>query len=315
MNRKIGISLYVTQTVLLLISIVIAISLYLPYLKQYRYLTSLSYDHIYEYSNDSNLHNSYYLLNGVLLPRFEHGSKAEALMQKDTDYNQLSPFSDLPRLSSTEVAVTSNILETEKIAVGDSITVFNPLNNAEESYLVAYVMDANYGLLCEEVDKRYGVIIFGENNSISENYDLSSIVFADPSFSASQNQLMIDEMYSKSHLVEDCRNKALYYFVTLVVFDLVIIITVFIVFEILTSQRLRKLVVSGASNRTVARFINKQYCVMAEVSVLVANTIAVMYSLCISGGILLILILFVLCALGILILSSLARFLAIRRTI
>lgn len=308
MDRKVSISLYVTQTILLFISIITAISLCLPYLEQYRYLTSLSYDHIFEFSNDSSLQNSYYLLNGVLLPRFEHGSKAEAMMQKNVDYNQISPFSDLPRLSDTEVAVTSNILETEKIAVGDSITVFNPLNNAEESYLVSYVMDTNYGMLCEEVDERYGVIIFGENNYILENNELSSIVFVDASFSASQNQLMIDEMYSKSHLVENCRNITIYYFVSLSVFSLVIIVATFITFEILTSQRLRKLILFGASSSIIARFINKHYCARAELSVFVAHVMAVLYSLYVSGGLILIVILFVMCVLGIIILSFWAVF-------
>ncbi len=255
MNSRIRYSISFIQFILLIASFILMFMWILPAYRQYLNLTQQSYSHIYKFENDVTLDDSYYLLNGTLAYKSDCGSKAELLMQKNVEYSYYSPYSELPALEENEIAVSENLLSLERLSIGDSITLYNPLHATTDEYVIAYSISENYGLLTQTVDSSYGVIVFGYDPRMIEYNDLSSIVFATSDFSASENQLSLDEMYVKDDLLSYCKAQMSRCFIIAAVLQLSIQTLVFAVFCTFSCQRLRKQMVGGSSHNLLYGYI------------------------------------------------------------
>ena len=228
----------------------------LPELKQYHLLQNQKYSYIYEYENVNDLNDSYYLLNGEIIYKAKRTAKAEMLMQKNVVYSENSPYCSLPLLDSGEVAVSDNLMMSEGLRIGDTISVYNPLKEETETYVISNVVEWNYGLLSEIIDSNYGVIIFGPDNDVTENSNQSSVLFADNRFSASEYQLLFSNLYTRDDQLSFCRNRIIECLISIVVVQVTIQLLVYAVICHLTSQRMRKMKRLGTPKHLFRRFIN-----------------------------------------------------------
>lgn len=291
MNTKLRISVIIVQLILLVSSFLLVFIWILPSYRQYLFLQRQIYTSVFEYENESDLDDSYYLLNGSFVYKGNNGSKAELLMQKNVDYSKISPYSGLPDLDLGTVAVSDNILRREELSVGDSITIYNPMHESAESYVVEYAIDENYGVLNENVDVGFGVIVFGYNVEAVDNNAFASVVFADEAFSASENQLSINELYKKEDITSNCFSQIIRGFVIEAVIQLVILVFAFVVFYVFSSRRIRKLMVIGSSRTLLNRFVFRNYLSGAGIALILATLLEILIMFILVGDCVAVLIL------------------------
>ncbi len=235
----------------------------MPYYRHALFLINQSYTTVYEYSNECDLPDSYYVLNGVVVFKSQYGNKAEMLMQKPTEYSINSPYSCIPYLSSNEVAVSSNLMEAENKEVGDTISLYSPLSESSIDYLIVEELQDNYGVLNSGIDKNYGVIVFGLSSDIIENNEMNSIVFADNGFSASDEGVTLVGLYSAHEQINFCLARIITIAISVLTASVIIQILVFVLFYVYTNSRLKKLYLYGSSESLINRFINNNYLVAA----------------------------------------------------
>ncbi len=270
MNSRIRYSISLIQSFLLISSFILVFIWILPTFRQYLYLMKQSYSYAYEYDNDVVLNDSYYLLNGTLVYKSNGGSKAELLMQKNVEYSSCSPYSELPAMGEKEIAVSENLLSREQLSIGDCITIYNPLHEGNENYVITHVIDENYGVLTQTIDYSYGVIVLGQESEVISNYSLSSVVFAGDGFSASSNQLSLENLYSREDLLSYCKMQICKFFLIIVVIQLVVQLLSFAVGRVFYSQRLRKHMVEGASLNLLYGFVFSNLVSVSGVAIILA---------------------------------------------
>ncbi|SDY46844.1 hypothetical protein SAMN02910264_02309 [Ruminococcaceae bacterium YAD3003] len=307
MNSRTRIGISVIQLILLILSSILLTLWVLPSFRQYLFLYKQKYDYAYTYENDIELPNSYYILNGIVTFKSNNSSKAELLMLKNVDYSFLSPYFDVASMEKNEVAVTENIMRNECLKTGDSISVYNPLHESTENYVIAAVLEENYGLMTGVVDREFGVIVFGQNTEMVDNNDMDSVVFVDESFSASANQLSLGGLYAKEDLMSSCGSQIVKCFVVLAIIQLFIQLLVYTVFYILSGQRLRKYLTIGSSKKMISRYIFNNLICISGIVVLISSLVLAILLMLMVGNALPALPILVLDIVELMILGSLTR--------
>lgn len=233
----------------------------IPIFQQYDKLIKQPYDMVYQYENTVDLHDSFYVLDGVLTYKKGRGIKAEMLMQKPTQYSNISPLGVTKLLAKNEILVTGNIMDALGKSVGDVIEFYNPIYDLYVEYTIAGELDTVFGLYEDAVNSEFGVLVFGYDETIPEMTRLKSVVFASDDMKVSETGMVLNWSFNKDEML----NKVLRDFVVkvCVVFVTIFLLLIFIAaaYIMFAYPRLAKMYRMGSSQQIIEKYIRKNYLI------------------------------------------------------
>ena len=235
-----------------------------PYLVQKKFLASQNYKSLIEYSNGKELPDSYYEVSNLRNPR-EKTMFADAFMEKDIQYSSLSPLtaSGVDSLEPSQVLISRNLAKTFGYSIGETISFRSAQTDEYEEYEIVGLLPSAYGLLAEQFDTRYGIVVFGYDESLMKDNSISSVVFCDDSFSSSQNSLEIKGVLNRNQQLSYCNDGIHAMMVRSCVVLGIINICVYAACYILGNSRLRQKAKLGSSPRQINSYLFENYVSVA----------------------------------------------------
>ena len=242
-----------------------------PFLIQKGFLSSQEYKTLFEYSNNVELPDSYYLVGNLLVPK-DSKIRADVFMEKKVSYSSLSPFFEPTRreLGPREVILSKNLASTNNLNVGETVSLHSASTDSYEEYMVVELIPDAYGLLSEHFDTRYGIIVVGYSADIISDNVVSSVVFGDRSFSASQNALEIKSVFSRNEQLAYCNEEISASIVRSSLALGIINLAVFVGCYIFGIKRLQQKIAFGSNNSIVAKYIVQNYMLIIIIPSLIA---------------------------------------------
>ncbi|MBR5041078.1 MAG: hypothetical protein IKX68_08160 [Clostridiales bacterium] len=243
-----------------------------PYMMQKRFLSEKEYKNIIAYSNEEDISDSFYKVGTLLMPS-EKTIKADVLMEKNVEYSAASPaFSlDMNHLSSSQVIVSKNLASKCNSDVGEVLKLHSALTDQDKEYEVVGLLPVVYGILSEDFDTRYGIVIVGYDRDLIINNSVSSVVFGDDDFSASENHLEIKDLVRRDDQIAYCDGEIIGAVIKLCMATVVISIFSFALCFIFGSSRLQSRVVFGSNLQQQYGYVLQNYTLMAIVPGMLAT--------------------------------------------
>lgn len=271
MDKKIKCGLVLIESVIFLWVLFVMGGSALPIYQQYDKLNSQQYDMVYQYSNEMDISDSFYALDGVLTYKKGKGFKAEMLMQKPTQYSSVVSFDVTDSLEKDEIVLTENILDSIGKSVGDTIELYNPIYDSYVEYRIADKLESIYGLYENNVNKQFGVAIFGYDKTIPEMTKLKSILFAFDDLKVGETGMALDWSFDKSKVLSGLLYALIVKAIIIILTILFLIILFMIAYIGFSYSRLAKMYRIGASQQIINRYVSNNY--------LMPNVLAVLMSI------------------------------------
>lgn len=270
MDKKIKCGLVLIESVILLCILLVMGGSTLPIFQQYEKLNIQPYDMVYQYGNEIDLSDSFYIVDGVLTYKKGHGFKAEMLMQKPTQYSGVSPLGITDPLDKNEILITDNILDSIGKSVGDVIELYNPIYDLYVEYKIAGKLDTVFGLYENAVNSDFGVVVLGYDDTIPEMTRLKSVVFASDEMKASETGMSLDWSFDKSEMMNNILREFMIK-VSIIFATVVLLLVLFVVAYIVFSySRLAKMYRMGSSQQIISKYIRNNYLIPNMLSVLLS---------------------------------------------
>lgn len=271
MDKRIKYGLVLIESVVLLCVLLVMGGATLPIYQQYNNLNKQKYDMVYQYSNDVDFVDSYYMLDGVLAYKRGKGFKAEMLMQKATEYSSVAPFGLVDSLEKNEIVVTENILDLIGKNVGDTVEFYNPIYDLYVDYVIADKVDSVFGLYEDNVNAEFGVVILGYDETIPEMANLKSVLFATDSLKASETGMDLDWSYNKSETAKSIMEEYVIRVLVIIVALVLLLFAFLVAYVVFAYPRLAKMYRMGSSQKTLKVFIKNNYFIPNVIATVISS--------------------------------------------
>ena len=208
-------------------------------------------NYICSYYGDSSFDDDFYYMNKSLGLKYDNRKiVADVLMYKADKSYTIAPFSSYTSIENDEMIVSRNVANKYNIELGEKVVVSSSLYDDSFEYCVKEIIEPVFCFTEEYFVEDKGIVILGNNSSLVETNNISIAFVSDEE---SLNGVSMDKITSisvyKSNLLKD----------TIINCGIVVglaclmIVAYFVLFEVLSSFRIRKAIVSGASAKVIIR--------------------------------------------------------------
>ena len=218
---------------------------------QLKFLSSMDSDYMCSYYGNSNFKDDFYYMNKSLGLKYR-GEKviADILMYKSDKTYTIEPFSNYTSIKNNEMVLSRNIANKYNLKIGDNMVVSSSLYDDTLEYRIKKIIEPVYCFTEEYFVEDKGIIILGNNSTLIESNNLSiAFIGAEESLNRISLEKLTSMVTYKSSLLQEV-------FVDssiIVGLSCLMLVTYFVLFEIVSSFRIRKAIINGASTISIMK--------------------------------------------------------------
>ena len=203
------------------------------------------------YYGNSNFKDDFYYMNKSLGLKYR-GEKiiADVLMYKSDKEYTIAPFSSYTSIKNNEVIISRNIANKYDLNKGDSIVVSSSLHDNSLEYFIKEIIEPAYCFTEEYFVEDKGIIVLANNSTLIELNNMSiAFIGAEESLNGVSLEKLTSLATYKSSLWQD-----IFVDCSIIVgLSCLIILAYFVLFEIVSSFRIRKAIINGASTISIMK--------------------------------------------------------------
>ena len=221
---------------------------------QLKILNSTDLSYTCSYYGNSDFKDDFYYMNKSLGLKYK-GEKviADVLMYKSNKTYTIAPFNNYTSIKNNEMVISRNIANKYNLKLGDTIVVSSSLYDDTLEYCIKEIIEPAYCFTEEYFVEDKGIIILGNSSALIESNNMSiAFISAEESLSGiSLEKLTSIATYKRSLLEDVFVNCSI-----IVGLSCLILVAYFVLFEIVSSFRIRKAIINGASAMSI---MNRYY--------------------------------------------------------
>lgn len=218
---------------------------------QLKLLNSTDSSYTCSYYGDSNFNDDFYYMNKSLGLKFNNEKIiTDVLMYKAGKVYTIAPFNNYTSIENDEMVVSRNVANKYSIKVGDTVVISSSLYDNSFEYSVKQIIEPAFCFTEEYFVEDKGIVVLGNNSSLIESNNISIAFVNDEE---SLNGVSLEKITSISVYKSALLQGVFVNCGIIVGFACLMLVAYFVLFEVLSSFRIRKAIISGASTKSIIK--------------------------------------------------------------
>jgi hypothetical protein len=218
---------------------------------QLKIINSSDSNYICSYYGDSSFDDDFYYMNKSLGLKYDNRKiVADVLMYKAEKSYTIAPFSSYTSIENDEMIVSRNVANQYNIEIGDTVVVSSSLYDDSFEYCVKEIIEPVFCFTEEYFVEDKGIVVLGNNSSLVETNNISVAFVSDEE---NLNGISLEKITSISEYKSNLLQDIIIDCGIVVCLACLMIVAYFVLFEVISSFRIRKAIISGASPKAIIR--------------------------------------------------------------
>lgn len=218
---------------------------------QLKIINSSDSNYTCSYYGDSSFDDDFYYMNKSLGLRYNNRKiVADVLMYKADKSYAIAPFSSYASIENDEMVVSRNIANKYNIKVGDTVVISSSLYDNSFEYSVKQIIEPVFCFTEEYFVEDKGIVVLGNNSELVETNNISIAFVNDEE---SLNEVSLEKITSISVYKVSLLQGVFVNCGIIVGFACLMLVAYFVLFEVLSSFRIRKAIISGVSTKSIIK--------------------------------------------------------------
>ena len=203
------------------------------------------------YYGDSSFDDDFYYMNKSLGLRYNNRKiVADVLMYKADKSYAITTFGRYTSIKNDEMIISRNVANQYNIEIGDTVVVSSSLYDDSFEYCVKEIIEPVFCFTEEYFVEDKGIVVLGNNSSLVETNNISVAFVSDEE---NLNGISLEKITSISEYKSNLLQDIIIDCGIVVCLACLMIVAYFVLFEVISSFRIRKAIISGASPKAIIR--------------------------------------------------------------
>ena len=218
---------------------------------QLKFMNSSDSNYTCSYYGDSSFNDDFYYMNKSL--GLKHDNRklvADVLMYKMDKPYAITTFGRYTSIKNDEMIISRNVANQYNIEIGDTVVVSSSLYDDSFEYCVKEIIEPVFCFTEEYFVDDKGIVVLGNNSSLVETNNISVAFVSDEE---NLNGISLEKITSISEYKSNLLQDIIIDCGIAVGLTCLMIVAYFVLFEVISSFRIRKAIISGASPKAIIR--------------------------------------------------------------
>lgn len=218
---------------------------------QLKFINSSYSNYTCSYYGDSSFNDDFYYMNKSL--GLKHDNRkivADVLMYKTDKPYAITTFGRYTSIKNDEMIISRNVANQYNIKIGDTVVVSSSLYDDSFEYCVKEIIEPVFCFTEEYFVNDKGIVVLGNNSSLVETNNISVAFVSDEE---NLNGISLEKITSISEYKSNLLQDIIIDCGIVVGLTCLMIVAYFVLFEVISSFRIRKAIISGASPKAIIR--------------------------------------------------------------